>query len=322
MKEDELARTLEAQDGVISRRQLMGLGATKPDLDRMVRRRQLARVHTGVYVNHTGALTWPQRCWAAVLYAEPAALYLDSARPGADTPGPVHVAIDSARRVATPEGVRIHRVVGLSALVRWNQSPPRVRTEDNLLELVHRARSETAVVRLISDEVGGRRTTPARVVEALGRRARLRRRSLVQQVLEDVATGTHSGLEHRYLDRVERAHGLPTPTRQLSRATEGGKQYRDVEHEAFGLVIELDGRLAHDSWDAAGRDADRDLDDHAEGREVLRLRYAQVFDHPCRTAERVAAVLQRRGWTGLPRPCGPACDLGGSGAPDAPDPPP
>lgn len=61
MEEDELARTLEAQDGVISRRQLLALGATKSDIDRMVRRRELARVHTGVYVHHTGPLTWRQR---------------------------------------------------------------------------------------------------------------------------------------------------------------------------------------------------------------------------------------------------------------------
>lgn len=319
--EDDLLQLLTAQDGVISRRQLLDLGAGKPDLDRMVRRRRLARVHPGVYVDHTGALTWQQRAWAAVLHSAPAALYLGSARPGGDGPGPVHVAVDASRRVSAPAGVRVHRVVGLQAIVRWSQSPPRVRTEDNLLELVHRASSETEVVRLVCDEVGARRTTPDRLLAALERRSRLRRRDLVRQVLADAAHGTHSVLEHRYLTGVERAHGLPRATRQRTRQTDAGREYRDVEHEAFGLVIELDGRLAHDSWTAAGRDADRDLDDHAEGREVLRLRYAQVVDHPCRTAARVGAVLRRRGWAGTPRPCGPGCEVGGSGAPGAPDPP-
>lgn len=308
---DRLQQTLSAQDGVINRRQMLALKSTKADLERWIRRRELTRVHPGVYVHHTGALTWRQRAWAAVLYAEPAALYLDSAGRGAAGPGPIHVAIDTTRRVSAPEGVRIHRLVGLKAQVRWNQSPPRVRPEDNLLELVHRARSETAVVRLISDEVSGRRTTSARVLEALDRRQRLRRRRFVLQVLDDVAAGTGSVLEHRYLTHVERAHGLPMPTRQSARETDGGREYRDIEHEDLGLVIELDGRLAHDSWDAAGRDADRDLDDHAAGRESLRLRYAQVFDHPCRTAGRVAQVLQRHGWTGDPHPCGPDCALGG-----------
>ncbi|GEP39806.1 hypothetical protein NPS01_34690 [Nocardioides psychrotolerans] len=322
MKQEDLDRTLAAQDGVVSRRQLLAPRATKPDLDAMVRRRDLARVHTGVYVNHTGALTWRQRAWAAVLYAAPAALYLESAGTKPSQGGIVHVAVDSARRVLAPDGMHVHRVVALTEQVRWNLSPPSVRPEDNLLALVRRAGSETDVVRLITEEICGRRTTVERVVVALDRRSRLRRRDFVRQVLDDVAAGTGSVLEHGYLTRVERAHGLPPASRQVVRESEGGREYRDIEYEEFGLVIELDGRLAHDSWDAAGRDADRDLDDHAAGRASVRLRYAQVFDHPCRTAARVAEVLQRRGWTGTPRGCSPACQLGRSGAPDTPDPPP
>ncbi|WP_309649361.1 hypothetical protein [Nocardioides sp.] len=56
-----------------------------------------------------------------MLFAEPAALYLDSARPKPDERGVVHVAVDTARRVSTPAGVRVHRVVGLAAQVRWSQ---------------------------------------------------------------------------------------------------------------------------------------------------------------------------------------------------------
>ncbi|WP_309649362.1 hypothetical protein [Nocardioides sp.] len=189
------------------------------------------------------------------------------------------------------------------------------------MALIDRARSETAVVRLVTDEICGRRTTPERVTEALGRRRRRRWRGFVEQVLDDVAAGTGSVLEHGYLTWVERAHGLPAASRQVVRETEGGREYRDLEHEGLDLVIELDGRLAHDSWDAAGRDADRDLDDLAAGRASLRLRFAQVFDHPCRTAARVATVLHRRGWTGTPQPCGPGCELGDSGSPDAPESP-
>ena len=44
-------------------------------------------VHPGVYVNHTGELTWLQRAWAAVLFAWPAALSHDSALRAADGPG-------------------------------------------------------------------------------------------------------------------------------------------------------------------------------------------------------------------------------------------
>lgn len=74
MDAKELAGLLEAQSGVIRRRQVLDLGGNDNDIERLLRRRQWARVHTGVYVDHTGPLSWLQRAWAAVLLHWPAAL--------------------------------------------------------------------------------------------------------------------------------------------------------------------------------------------------------------------------------------------------------
>jgi hypothetical protein len=41
----------------------------------------------------------------------------------------------------------------------------------------------------------------------------------------------------------------------VERRTTGGKQYRDNEYLDHQVVVELDGRLGHDSFDAQGRDA-------------------------------------------------------------------
>lgn len=62
------------QDGVTSHAQLVASGLSRIDIERGVRRNELRRVHPRVYVNHTGPLTWEQRAWAAVLYADPAVL--------------------------------------------------------------------------------------------------------------------------------------------------------------------------------------------------------------------------------------------------------
>ncbi|GGM94264.1 hypothetical protein GCM10009721_20640 [Terrabacter tumescens] len=67
-------RVLRSQDGVLSRAQALECGLDDNDLERFLRRRRLARVHPGVYVDHTGAPTWPQLAWAAVLFHWPAAL--------------------------------------------------------------------------------------------------------------------------------------------------------------------------------------------------------------------------------------------------------
>ena len=70
----ELACLLFKQDGVIARWQALAAGATDSDIERRLRRREWARVSPGVYVDHTGPLTWRQRAWAAVLAVWPAAL--------------------------------------------------------------------------------------------------------------------------------------------------------------------------------------------------------------------------------------------------------
>ena len=101
-----LEALLVDQAGVISRRQVIGLGLTSTDINRNLRRRHWALVHPGVYVDHTGPLTWHQRAWAGVLFSWPAALSHDSAVRAGDGPGrrardesTIHVAVDRHRSV-------------------------------------------------------------------------------------------------------------------------------------------------------------------------------------------------------------------------------
>ena len=65
---------LALQYGVISRRQVLAAGGRDHDIARQLRRRIWARVHEGVYVDHTGEPSRKQLAWAAVLYHWPAAL--------------------------------------------------------------------------------------------------------------------------------------------------------------------------------------------------------------------------------------------------------
>ena len=132
------------------------------------------------------------------------------------------------------------------------------------------------------------------------------RRSWVQAVLEDVAGGACSVLEHGYLTRVERAHGLSPARRQVRDRLGSGAVYRDVEY-AGGLVVELDGRLFHDSTAQRDRDFDRDLVAAVQGKDTVRLSYGQVFDRPCWTAGHVGVLLTGHGWPGSVHRCSPGC---------------
>lgn len=306
---DEVADVLRHQQDVVARSQALARGMTASDVARKVRRREWVPVHPGVYVAHTGPLTWMQRAWAAVLACWPAALDGHAAmrahegpgrRYGAD--GSIEIMVSHARRVRAPDGVVVRRDRNFEQRVQWNFSPPRMRYDAAVLDLADRAPSDTTAVAILADACGGRRTTAGRLARRAAMTPRLRRRSWLVAVLEDVADGTCSVLEHGYAQRVELAHGLPRGRRQVLAVSGGRRMLRDVEYRGRGLVapqvVELDGRLFHDSPQARDRDLERDLDAALDGADTVRLGYGQVFDRPCTTAAKVGRLLQARGWRG------------------------
>lgn len=298
------------QAGVVTRRQLLAQGWSEADVRRAVRRRELQPVHRGVYVDHTGPPTWEQRAWAAVLYAWPSALagvsalrVFGLARTDDQT---IHVAVDRTRTVVEPPGVTIHRRTNLNDLVAWHLGPPRLRLEEAVIDVATEQSRRLDAVALISEAVGSRRTTAERLAKALDARARVPDRAWLRGVLEDIHTGTWSVLEHGFLERVERPHGLPSGLRQVRHVGEQGTAYRDLVLPGLA-IIELDGLRHHGTTHQRDRDLERDLDAAADELTTIRLGWGQVFDRPCSTAHKLAEVLQSLGWNGSVRPCGPSC---------------
>jgi hypothetical protein len=296
---------MELQAGVLSRRQLIEAGASDADIRRWVRRRELRRVHAGVYVNHTGPLTWSNRAWAAVLFHWPAALAAESSvnRSGEL----IHVAVDASRTPTALAGVRTYQLTDLHSRVQWNLGPPRVRVEDALLSMCARASSRVDALALVSSACRRRITTPGRLAIELSRRTRTRHRQWLLQVLQETADGVQSVLEGTYRRKVERAHGLPRPDRQAHERTEDGIVYRDVRYDQYRLVIELDGRIGHEASEDKWDDQDRDLLVAGDDVMTLRLGWRHAESTPCRTAGRLGRVLTSRGWRDRPRPCSAAC---------------
>lgn len=87
----------------------------------------------------------------------------------------------------------------------------------------------------------------------------------------------------------------------------GRHGFRDLEYPDWGVIIELDGRLAHDNALARDRDLERDLDAAVDADCLtVRLGYRQVVGRPCLTTHKVARALRKRGWQGTPTRC-PDC---------------
>lgn len=323
---DTIDGILRHQDGVVARRQVRAAGMTRAALVRLLRRGEWVPLHSGVYVNHNGPPTWRQLAWAAVLACWPAALDGRSALRAHEGPGrrqlddaTIAVMVAHHRRVQPPDGVVVRRARRFDDQVQWNLTPPRMRYDEVVIDLADRAPTDLDTIGVLADACGGRRTTAARLLEKVRSIPRLRRRERLESVLRDVADGTCSVLEHGYLALVERAHGLPHGERQAPAMSGGRRMMRDVRYvgcsPSWVQIVELDGRLHHDSTSARDRDMERDLDAAICGEETVRLSYGQVYDRPCRTAAKLARLLARRGWRGQFQPCPDCAPADGAGKP-------
>jgi hypothetical protein len=289
------------QDGVVSRRQILELEGDDNDIERMLRRRELTTVHTGVYVNHTGALSREQREWAAVHAFWPAALALESALPGHPL-DVVKVAVAIDRRVKDPPKVRAHPTTDFDNRVAWRAAPPRINLEHATIDVMSRRLADGNVAgafATLAEVCQTRRTDPDRIAAVLAERARVPGRSTIRALLEDLRDGACSVLERGYLRLVERPHGLPRGTRQVRSDASGKRTYQDVRYPAFDTVVELDSITWHNGTRAKDADARRDLAELAVSKALTaRVTYGLVFDESCWTAAMVAAVLVRQGWPG------------------------
>ena len=221
--------------------------------------------------------------------------------------------IDRNRQCRAPAGVVVHQVADLGDKAQWNLSPPCLRIEEAVLDVAAASADEFGTVATLAAAVHSQRTTADRILRALGRRTRLARRRLIEDVLEDIASGACSALERAYLQRVERAHGLPSALRQV-RASSRGPVYRDVVYERLGLVVELDGRADHTDSIDRDHDMERDLDAALDDLTTIRIGWGQTVRRSCSTAAKLAELMTRRGWRGRMQSCS-ACDGGDSQSP-------
>ena len=176
-----------------------------------------------------------------------------------------------------------------------------------MIDVVAATTDRLAKYHVIADACQTRETWPERILDALATRERVKDREFFVALLDDLATGACSVLEREYLD-LERRHGLPVENRRQRPAIVNGRRaYRDVDHQDYGLFVELDSRAFHDNPRAWDRDAERDLDAAVTSdARTVRLTYGQVLGHGCRTVRKVATLLERGGWPGPFLPC-PRC---------------
>jgi hypothetical protein len=309
----QLSCLVDLQHGVLSRTQAIEGGLTSKMIEVKLRSGRWQRLYKGVYAAYSGQPPRPSMLWAAVLRAGPgSALSHQTAAELyglVETPAAViHVTVPRGSGVRRPPGVVLHYSARLDQARHPVLTPPRTRIEESVLDLAESAPTLDEAVSVVLRANASRRTTAALIAAAMAGRSRMRWRHDLAIALDLAAEGAHSLLEFRYVNRVERAHGLPAGRRQ--RAVQRGRrrQYHDVDYEGFGLVVELDGRAAHPEW-LRWADIRRDNATAATGHATLRYGWSDVADRACLVAREVADGLRQRGWPGVPRRCGARCQV-------------
>ena len=308
---------VEDQHGVVSRGQAAQAGLTRHAIAANLRSGRWQRLHPGVYASFSGEPPREAVLWAALLRVghdtAPRHHATLSHHTAAELSGLIDVPASSihvsvGRRTGTlhPTGIVLHYSARLPAARHPARTPPQTRIEDTVLDLAQLAGCAEEAVGWGIRACQRRLTKPELLREAMTQRPRLRWRGDLAEALTEVREGVHSCLERRYLRNVERAHGLPTGNRQILIVRGPSRVYEDVRYRDYGTCVELDGAEAHPAslrW----RDTRRDNANAADGIITLRYGWSDVAYRPCMVAAEVARALQRHGWTGTLRRCGPGC---------------
>ncbi|MEO7751853.1 MAG: type IV toxin-antitoxin system AbiEi family antitoxin domain-containing protein [Terracoccus sp.] len=304
MHDRRLDALVKGQGGLVTRRQAVAAGMSPKAIRCRVDSGRWVRLHAGVYLTVPGRDDWTTTAVAALL-----SVGLPSALSGRSagyawgllrSPGEgLEITVPPTRMPDPLPGVVVRR--RRHAVERTHETawPHRTTAEHTVLDLVEGA-SVDETVALVARACQQWLTTPQRLEVALADRPSQPGRSLLLEILGDVAGGVESSAERRYLRDVERAHGLPVGVMQQPGP---GSTARDNTYRDVFVIVEIDGRAGHAGWRAQQRDGRRDRRNAAGSWLTIRGFWPDVCGGQCAFALELEAIFRSRGWTGRARPC-------------------
>jgi predicted transcriptional regulator of viral defense system/very-short-patch-repair endonuclease len=281
------------QHGVVSTKQLEGLGYGKNSVAKAAKVGRLHRVHRGVYVVGHHRLTWHVRCMAAVLAASPSvASHLSAGWLWGllqTRPGTLHVTCRRSRHADRPFVTHTADLARVDLTRR--DGIPVTSLARTILDLAADSRQRTVAryIRQADDD----KTFDLRAMEDLlartkGHRGQAKVRAALE-IYDETPAFTRSDIEKRFLEVVREA-GLPAPS--MNRFVEGYEIDAWWESERFG--VELDIYETHGSRLSFEEDRERDDELLHAGIETTRVTGPRLAREPDAVVESVRRHLKRR----------------------------
>jgi hypothetical protein len=246
-----LAQARAETAGIVSLDQLREFGFTPSAIRAQLDAGRWQQVHPRVYAVHTGELSWQARAWAALRYAgaDSVLSHGSGAHVGGwhrEPPQTIDVTVPYNRVVLPQPLLCTHRSRAYLHVVEQGSWPPRTTAARTVVDLLRMCSSQEEALALLLESMRRRWATPATLWPEVTADKRLRFRSLVSAAIDDVARGVHSVLEKRYSE-LENLHGLPTGRRQHEIRVGSSREFQDVYYDGYSLIVELDGRIGHES---------------------------------------------------------------------------
>lgn len=295
--DDRIGALAEAQHGVVSRRQLLGLGVGSGAIESRVARGQLRRVQWGVYAVGHRSTGRESRWMAAVLSAGPDAV-LSHRSAGAlwrILPAmSILPEVTRRTRIQTRPDLRGHSGRLISDEVTRVDGIPVTSVPRTVLDIaacltmpqLERALNEIEV-RGITDKLS--------IPDLLERYPRQRGSAKLRALLADATAlrgVTRQELEQRF-GAVLRGTDLPLPRLNADVAVRGRFFEADCLWPEQRVIVELDGRAAHATRRAFESDRERDRLLQAEGWRVVRVTWRQLRDDAAAVVSDLERILRQ-----------------------------
>jgi predicted transcriptional regulator of viral defense system len=294
----QLDQIASSQHGLITRTQVLGVGATSSFVAARVRSGEWAAISPGLYRLAGASRTTQQRILAACLGSGPEAVA--SHRSAAwllglleQPPRTVEVTIARSTKPRRLDGVLVHRPADMPRGRPTRRYGIPTTTPERTLADLGGVLSPDALGEAVRVALRQHLATARTVEEELARRSRrgVPGVSALRAVMAEV---TEAAIPMTVLERrafaLWQAGGLPRPRRELHTGSNG--QYRvDFAWPWAGLIVEVDGYRAHGAPEAFQADRTRQNELVSEGWRILRYTWADVVGRPHEVTQQVRWML-------------------------------